>query len=163
VGADRVRDAEDWVLEKLEWRRKDGEPGKVKLAVKNRVGDWKSHKAGHDHDAGAKASTPSAEPSSPVPLPAALDPASASASKKDGYGALATTAVLAYAIHKTVLLPVRIGLTVAITPRVVRTLRAWGWNIGNAGAGAGAATAADVAAGTRATTSAAGTAAKSTL
>lgn len=44
----------------------------------------------------------------------------------EGYSAIATTAVLAYAIHKTLLLPVRIGLTVAITPRIVRTMRAWG-------------------------------------
>ena len=47
--------------------------------------------------------------------------------KLEGYSAIATTAVLAYAIHKTLLLPVRIGLTVAITPRIVRTMQAWGY------------------------------------
>lgn len=43
-----------------------------------------------------------------------------------GYSTIATTAVLAYAIHKTLLLPVRIGLTLAITPRAVRLLQSWG-------------------------------------
>ncbi|RXK38450.1 hypothetical protein M231_04215 [Tremella mesenterica] len=35
--------------------------------------------------------------------------------------------LLAYTIHKTVMLPVRAGLTVAWTPRVVEWLRARGW------------------------------------
>ncbi|KAK4690904.1 hypothetical protein P7C70_g9467, partial [Phenoliferia sp. Uapishka_3] len=43
VGADRVREAEDWVLEKLEWRRKDGEAGRIKRAVKG----WKESHGGH--------------------------------------------------------------------------------------------------------------------
>ena len=34
---------------------------------------------------------------------------------------------VAYAIHKTAMLPVRAGLTVAWTPRVVEWLRARGW------------------------------------
>ena len=35
--------------------------------------------------------------------------------------------VLAYTLHKTLLLPVRIGLTAAFTPRIVNWLRARGW------------------------------------
>lgn len=34
---------------------------------------------------------------------------------------------LAYTIHKTVFLPVRVGLTAALTPRIVGWLRARGW------------------------------------
>ncbi|KAI0743792.1 hypothetical protein C8Q80DRAFT_1183156 [Daedaleopsis nitida] len=41
--------------------------------------------------------------------------------------------VLAYTIHKTLFLPVRVGLTAAITPKLVRWLRARGW-AGSAGA-----------------------------
>lgn len=103
IGADRVRDAEDWVLDALEWRRKDGEPGKIQRAITHKVDDWK-HREHHDEAV--------------VPAPAVREPSK--------YGAVATTAVLAYAIHKTLLLPVRVGITVAITPRVVRLLQSWG-------------------------------------
>ena len=36
---------------------------------------------------------------------------------------------LAYVIHKSFIF-VRVPLTAAITPKVVKTLRSWGWNIG---------------------------------
>lgn len=42
---------------------------------------------------------------------------------------LATQLALAYAIHKSFIF-VRIPLTMAITPRVVKVLRRWGWQIG---------------------------------
>lgn len=42
-----------------------------------------------------------------------------------------TQLALAYAIHKSFIF-VRIPLTIAVTPKVVKTLRAWGWNIGKA-------------------------------
>ncbi|KAI0019250.1 peptide alpha-N-acetyltransferase Nat2 [Xylariomycetidae sp. FL0641] len=42
---------------------------------------------------------------------------------------LGTQLALAYAIHKTFIF-VRVPLTAAITPKVVKTLRSWGWNIG---------------------------------
>ncbi|CEP16896.1 hypothetical protein [Parasitella parasitica] len=35
--------------------------------------------------------------------------------------------VLAYGIHKTVLLPFRLSLTAAITPAVAKRLKNWGW------------------------------------
>ncbi|KAI0702952.1 hypothetical protein C8T65DRAFT_535848, partial [Cerioporus squamosus] len=41
--------------------------------------------------------------------------------------------VLAYTIHKTLFLPVRVGLTAAVTPKLVHWLRARGW-AGSAGA-----------------------------
>ena len=41
-----------------------------------------------------------------------------------------TQLLLAYALHKSFIF-IRIPITVAITPKVVKTLRGWGWNIGN--------------------------------
>ncbi|CEG70185.1 hypothetical protein RMATCC62417_06128 [Rhizopus microsporus] len=38
-----------------------------------------------------------------------------------------TLFVVAYGIHKTILLPFRLSLTAAITPAVVRRLQTWGW------------------------------------
>lgn len=95
VGADKVRIAEDWVLDALGWRRKDGEPGKVKRAVD----EWKEQ---HPR---ARKITPS------VSLPEPPTQAELAQSGSNSYSAIASTAVLAYAIHKTLLLPVRIGLT----------------------------------------------------
>ena len=40
-----------------------------------------------------------------------------------------TQLALAYAIHKTFIF-IRVPATVAVTPKVVKTLRGWGWNIG---------------------------------
>ncbi|KAG1507134.1 hypothetical protein G6F46_009369 [Rhizopus delemar] len=40
---------------------------------------------------------------------------------------LTTLFVIAYGIHKTVLLPFRLSLTAAITPGVAKRLQAWGW------------------------------------
>jgi N-terminal acetyltransferase 2 len=42
---------------------------------------------------------------------------------------LATQLALAYAIHKSFIF-VRVPLTAAILPKVVRVLRGWGWEIG---------------------------------
>lgn len=41
----------------------------------------------------------------------------------------ATQLALAYAVHKSFIF-IRVPLTAAILPRVVKTLRGWGWNIG---------------------------------
>ncbi|KYK60364.1 hypothetical protein DCS_01501 [Drechmeria coniospora] len=42
---------------------------------------------------------------------------------------LATQLALAYAIHKSFIF-LRVPLTAAVTPRIVKVLRSWGWNIG---------------------------------
>lgn len=42
---------------------------------------------------------------------------------------LATQLALAYAIHKSFIF-IRVPLTAAITPKVVKILRSWGWDIG---------------------------------
>jgi len=47
--------------------------------------------------------------------------------KKDA--SLATQLALAYAIHKSFIF-IRVPIAVAITPKVVRILRGWGWEIG---------------------------------
>ena len=49
------------------------------------------------------------------------------AAGNDGHEGLYAMLVLAYTIHKTVFLPVRVGLTAALTPRIVGFLRARGW------------------------------------
>lgn len=49
--------------------------------------------------------------------------------RHDEEASLATQLALAYAIHKTFIF-VRVPLTIAVTPRIVKQLRAWGWNIG---------------------------------
>ncbi|KAK0615883.1 hypothetical protein B0T17DRAFT_359540 [Bombardia bombarda] len=48
--------------------------------------------------------------------------------KSDG-ASLTTQLALAYAIHKSFIF-VRVPLTAAILPKVVKVLRSWGWNIG---------------------------------
>ncbi|KAI8646468.1 hypothetical protein BD408DRAFT_410261 [Parasitella parasitica] len=45
----------------------------------------------------------------------------------DDTPSFASVLILAYGIHKTLLLPVRIGITAAITPAIVRKLHAMGW------------------------------------
>jgi len=42
---------------------------------------------------------------------------------------LATQLALAYAIHKSFIF-IRVPLTAAVTPKVVKILRGWGWDIG---------------------------------
>jgi len=41
-----------------------------------------------------------------------------------------TQLLLAYGVHKSLFF-IRIPVTLAITPRIVKTLRGWGWKIGN--------------------------------
>jgi len=48
--------------------------------------------------------------------------------KQEG-ASLATQLALAYAIHKSFIF-IRVPLTAAITPKVVKVLRSWGWQIG---------------------------------
>ncbi|KAI0633394.1 hypothetical protein C8Q77DRAFT_1114733 [Trametes polyzona] len=58
--------------------------------------------------------------------------AAASHANSGGHEGLMAMIVLAYTIHKTLFLPVRVGLTAAITPKLVHWLRARGW-AGSAG------------------------------
>lgn len=129
VGADSVRQAEDWVLERLDWRRRDAERPS---GVKGAVGDW-----AHAHLSTTKGD--------------GLDVERAVAGERDSAhrgemgSALWTTALLAYTIHKTLFLPIRIGATAWLTPPIVRCaarasgaltarsrLRAMGYSVGRA-------------------------------
>lgn len=56
-----------------------------------------------------------------IPLPPLLTFRSASG--------IWTQLALAYAIHKSFIF-IRVPLTAAVTPKVVKVLRGWGWNIG---------------------------------
>lgn len=53
------------------------------------------------------------------------------------WGTLLTELGIAYAIHKSVFIFVRIPATAAITPWAVRTLQKWGFNIGKSATTAG--------------------------
>jgi len=55
--------------------------------------------------------------------------AEAEKANKGDNASIWTQLALAYAIHKSFIF-VRVPLTAAITPKVVKTLRGWGWNIG---------------------------------
>lgn len=66
---------------------------------------------------------PAAE-SSVVP---SLEQASRRSAEPDA--SLWTQLALAYAIHKSFIV-FRVPLTAAVTPKVVKTLRRWGWDIG---------------------------------
>lgn len=45
------------------------------------------------------------------------------------YTGLATQLALAYAIHKSFIF-IRVPIAAAVTPRIVKMLRGWGWDIG---------------------------------
>lgn len=47
---------------------------------------------------------------------------------EDGTPSFASVFILAYGIHKTLLLPIRLGITAAITPAIVRKLHQLGWS-----------------------------------
>ncbi|KAI1796455.1 hypothetical protein LXA43DRAFT_620346 [Ganoderma leucocontextum] len=68
----------------------------------------------------------------PEPGREQMDPAVSHAAS-GGHEGLMAMILLAYTIHKTLFLPVRIGLTAAVTPRLVHWLRARGW-AGSSGA-----------------------------
>ncbi|KAK2812337.1 hypothetical protein FQN50_001336 [Emmonsiellopsis sp. PD_5] len=53
----------------------------------------------------------------------------ADAKNKSAEASLWTQLALAYAIHKSFIF-IRVPLTAAVTPKVVKTLRRWGWDIG---------------------------------
>ncbi|BGP32885.1 DUF1279 super [Rhodotorula toruloides] len=135
VGADRVREAEDWVLDQLKWKRSPeaavpGEEGRLSRAY-HEIKEFKDQHTRHRVKGPEAHPTPEAAQAAAEGKDAATVAAVDKKSKKD-YSALATTAILAYAIHKTALLPFRVGVTFAITPKVVRMLQSWGFKVGYA-------------------------------
>jgi hypothetical protein len=71
-------------------------------------------------------------PSKP-PEPGRNESENVTHSTVDGHEGLWAMLVLAYTIHKTLFLPVRVGLTAALTPKLVRWLGRRGW-VGGDGA-----------------------------
>ncbi|EGU12053.1 hypothetical protein RTG_01935 [Rhodotorula toruloides ATCC 204091] len=135
VGADRVREAEDWVLDQLKWKRSPeaavpGEEGRLSRAY-HEIKEFKDQHTRHRVKGPEAHPTPEAAQAVAEGKDTATVAAVDKESKKD-YSALATTAILAYAIHKTALLPFRVGVTFAITPKVVRMLQGWGFKVGYA-------------------------------
>ena len=62
-----------------------------------------------------------------VGITARSAPSPSSSSSSGGSGTLWTEVVLAYTIHKTLLLPFRVGVTAAITPSFVKFMVKLGW------------------------------------
>ncbi|KAG8940939.1 hypothetical protein FRC03_004963, partial [Tulasnella sp. 419] len=62
-----------------------------------------------------------------APANADIDPAVTASATKSGSEGLYAMIVLAYTIHKTLWLPVRVGLTAASTPKIVGWLAKRGW------------------------------------
>lgn len=100
VGAEHVRKGQDYVLDTLVYgTKRDAELVKAGTAEANGVlsflKDWlERHKAKErEHE---------------------------KESNKGGSSGMAATAVLAYTIHKTLFLPLRLGATAAATPAIVR-------------------------------------------
>jgi len=56
--------------------------------------------------------------------------AAAQAANESEEASIWTQLALAYAVHKSFIF-IRVPLTAAVLPSVVRTLRAWGWNVGS--------------------------------
>ena len=107
----------------LGWKRRaDGEKG----VLRKKVEEWKeNHSAGGKNKLEPVQEVREVRDGVPVELGGTVT-TTGNKEKKSAYSAYATTAVLAYAIHKTALLPVRVGITVWATPKVVRALRSWG-------------------------------------
>jgi len=79
---------------------------------------------------------PSMKPEDRVPIET-VEAAAREANTVNGNGhkvkeeaSIWTQLLLAYGVHKSLIF-FRIPLTAAVTPKVVKTLRSWGWNIGN--------------------------------
>ncbi|KAF5017537.1 hypothetical protein F66182_10524 [Fusarium sp. NRRL 66182] len=60
---------------------------------------------------------------------AEADAAEAREKLTDEGASIWTQLAIAYAVHKSLIF-FRVPLTAAVTPKVVKTLRSWGWNIG---------------------------------
>ncbi|KAG0151217.1 hypothetical protein CROQUDRAFT_37060 [Cronartium quercuum f. sp. fusiforme G11] len=107
IGTEHVRQAEDWILEQLHWKRESSNQNELER-------EPISSRSGSNHEVINSNESVIEEPTI----------------SSDGQSLLWTTAIVAYTIHKTVLLPIRVGLTAWITPPIVRTLRKRGWNVG---------------------------------
>lgn len=91
-------------------------------SIKQAWHDWRSSMKKAEHEA-----TGSEEISEHVEMAGWGVEEASERNKKDA--SIATQLALAYAIHKSFIF-IRVPLTAAVTPRVVKILRGWGWDIG---------------------------------
>lgn len=106
--------------------------GEVKEEVKEKVGAKKEGEEDWDWGVEEAQKAANKDNASTFILFLPLHVVSGSSSSANNiflFTALWTQLVLAYAIHKSFIF-IRVPLTVAVTPKVVKTLRGWGWNIG---------------------------------
>ncbi|KAF2715918.1 hypothetical protein K431DRAFT_236584 [Polychaeton citri CBS 116435] len=115
AGADKVAAVEHWVVERF-WQL-------VEIALPNiRAGD---------QTAGGDAGQDQSIQESMREGDASWGADKAQAKSKGIDASFWAQFALAYAIHKSFIF-IRVPLTAAITPKVVKKLRSWGWNIGKA-------------------------------
>ncbi|KAH7026097.1 uncharacterized protein B0I36DRAFT_153751 [Microdochium trichocladiopsis] len=115
VGTDRIGALEHWIM------------GYVKKAIPQSVQEWwheyrKSVKQAEVENLGND------EISEHIEM-AGWGVEEAERRNKGPEASLGTQLALAYAIHKSFIF-LRVPLTAAVTPKVVKKLRSWGWNIG---------------------------------
>ncbi|KAH8923660.1 hypothetical protein BT69DRAFT_1207307, partial [Atractiella rhizophila] len=111
AGADRVKEFEDFILHHLNWKRV------APTLPKDAQGRTVSEQMHDEIQVAKDALAPKTEEEK-------------AEGERKPQSIFWTTFALAYAIHKTVLFPFRLGVTAAVTPKVVRALRARGWNVG---------------------------------
>ncbi|KAI1750797.1 hypothetical protein F4782DRAFT_233988 [Xylaria castorea] len=111
VGTDRIGELEHWVLSHV---------GKViPDSVSNR---WNEYRA-------ALKDGRQEQPDDGEQVQVAGWGVEAAEQRNKSEASLGTQLALAYAIHKSFIF-LRVPLTAAVTPKVVKVLRSWGWNIG---------------------------------
>ncbi|TLD29295.1 hypothetical protein PspLS_03497 [Pyricularia sp. CBS 133598] len=116
VGTDRISEIERWVVSNVSQF--------VPASVKDLWHQWKSWSAQGEE-------TKEAVEGGPVREVSADDKWGVKEAQENHKeeASLATQLALAYAVHKSFIF-IRVPLTAAVTPRVVKTLRSWGWDIG---------------------------------
>lgn len=132
-GADYIRDVETKVREAVGLKERDTAdeelavwplPGQTPAVVEGVLGGPGAAKGGNNEDAGKLAADTLTKGSDEATAAAG---ATASQKSKGGSSTLWTEAVLAYTIHKTLLLPFRVMGTGALTPSFVKLMVRLGW------------------------------------
>lgn len=114
LGAEHIRELEDAARKAVGLGKRDLVEGEEPALPSSADGE-------NNADAAAQAAKVLKESTQAAP------PAASKSSKSGGQSALWAEAVLAYTIHKTLLLPFRVGITAAVTPSFVKWLIRMGW------------------------------------
>ncbi|KAI1816238.1 hypothetical protein GGS20DRAFT_583617 [Poronia punctata] len=116
VGTDRIGAFEEFVV------------SNAKKVIPQSVRDKYNHYRNRGAGAGAGAGAEDHDEQQTAPVPAGWGVEEAEIRNKSE-ASLGTQLALAYAIHKSFIF-LRVPLTAAVTPKVVKVLRSWGWDIG---------------------------------